>query len=113
MPLEAPRVQGCTLKRPFEESGNEGRTPKRATKGGLKSIKSEAPMGFDSILTTSPLVKAGSRGSPLGKKNPRRDLLVKNGIIVFGADLVLEVNKISLKLSHALMRMPKILTTPA
>ncbi|MDX1473787.1 MAG: hypothetical protein R3309_06415, partial [Reinekea sp.] len=42
--------------------------------GGLKSIKSEALMGFDSILTTSPLVKAGSRGSPLGKKNPQIDL---------------------------------------
>jgi len=47
MPLEAPRVQGRTLKRPFEESVRHGRKPKQATKGGLKSIKSEAPMGFD------------------------------------------------------------------
>ena len=66
MPLRAPRVQGCTLKRPFERSGNEGRAPKRATEGG-------------------------ARGSPLGKKNPPRDLLVKNGIIIFGTDLASEV----------------------
>jgi len=70
-------VQGGTLKRPFEESGNEGRIPKRATKGGVKIDESEAPMGFDSILTTSPLVKAGSRGSPLGKKKLPRDSFVK------------------------------------
>ncbi|MDX1475966.1 MAG: hypothetical protein R3309_17460, partial [Reinekea sp.] len=52
----------------------------------LKSIKSEAQMGFDSILTTSPLVKAGSRGSPLGKKNPPSDPLVTNRILVVGPD---------------------------
>ncbi|MDX1474281.1 MAG: hypothetical protein R3309_08930, partial [Reinekea sp.] len=56
-----------------EESVWHGSTPKRATKGGLKSINSEAPMGFDSILTTSPLVKAGSRGSPLGKKTTNHE----------------------------------------
>jgi hypothetical protein len=50
-------------------------------------------MGFDSILTTSPLVKAGSRGSPLERKNSLRELLVKNGTTVFGTDLVLEVKK--------------------
>ncbi|WP_196161476.1 hypothetical protein [Reinekea sp. G2M2-21] len=95
MPLQAPRVQGCTLKRPFEESVRYGRKPKWATKGGLKSIKSEAQMGFDSILTTSPLVKAGSRGSPLGKENPPEDLLIKTGTTVFGTGLVFEVKKMS------------------
>ncbi len=34
-------------------------------------------MGFDSILTTSPLVKAGSRGSPLGKKDHPRVTMLK------------------------------------
>jgi hypothetical protein len=66
MPLQAPRVQGRTLKRPFDESVRYGRKPKRATEGG-------------------------ARGSPLGKKNPPRDLLVKNGIIIFGTDLASEV----------------------
>ncbi len=33
MPLQAPRVQGSTLKRPFEERVRHGRTPKWATKG--------------------------------------------------------------------------------
>ena len=64
-------------------------------RGGLKSIKSEAQMGFDSILTTSPLVTAGSRGSPLERKNSLRELLVKNGTIVFETDLKLEVKKLS------------------
>ncbi|MDX1475122.1 MAG: hypothetical protein R3309_13205, partial [Reinekea sp.] len=68
-----------------------GLKTKAGEKGGLKSIKSEAQMGFDSILTTSPLVKAGSRGSPLGKKNPPRNPLVKNRILVFGPDWFLAV----------------------
>jgi len=51
-------------------------------------------MGFDSILTTSPLVKAGLRESSLEKNNPPRELLVKNGTIVFGTDLVLEVKNL-------------------
>jgi len=50
-------------------------------------------MGFDSILTTSPLVKAGSRGSPLGKEIPPREILLKNGTIIFGKDLVPDVKK--------------------
>ncbi len=74
MPLEAPRVQGRTLKRPFEESVWHDRTPKRAIEGG-------------------------ARGSPLEKKNPPRDLFVKNGTIVFVSDLVLEA-KIPVKLTH-------------
>jgi hypothetical protein len=62
-------VQGCTLKRPFEESVWHGRKPKWATKGG-------------------------ARGSPLGKRNPPRDLLFKNGTIVFETDLILEVKNL-------------------
>ncbi len=37
-------------------------------KRGVKSFQSEAPMGFDSILTTSPLVKVGLKESPIEKK---------------------------------------------
>jgi hypothetical protein len=61
MPLQAPRVQGSTLKRPFEEV----------------AIKEEHQSGRQ---------EGGSRGSPLGKKNPPRDLLVKNGTIVIEPD---------------------------
>ncbi|MDX1475767.1 MAG: hypothetical protein R3309_16460, partial [Reinekea sp.] len=75
MPLEAPRVQGRTLKRPFEESVRHGSTPKRATEGG-------------------------ARGSPLERKHSLRELLVKNGTIVFETDLVLEVKKLSETKSH-------------
>ncbi len=71
MPLEAPRVQGCTLKRPFEESVNEGRIPKRATKGG-------------------------ARGSPLGKKKIPRNPLVMNRTLVIGQDWILPKRNIHL-----------------
>jgi hypothetical protein len=37
----------------------------------------------------------GARGSPLERKNSLRELLVKNGTIVFETDLKLEVKKLS------------------
>ena len=48
------------------------------TSAVLKSIKGEALMGFDSILATSTLVKAGSSGLPLGKKKRPKDSFVKS-----------------------------------
>jgi len=72
----------ATVRRKCQASQNT----KAGDIGGLKSIKSEALMGFDSILTTSPLVKAGSRGSPLRKKNSPTNPLVANRTLVVGQD---------------------------
>jgi hypothetical protein len=68
-------VQGCTLKRPFEESVWHGREPKRATKGVQGDL-------------------------PLERKKLPRNLLVKNGTIIFVTDLVLEAKKFSQTKSH-------------
>jgi hypothetical protein len=50
--------------------------------------------------------KGGARGSPLGKKNPPTEFLVKNVTIVFETDLILEAVKILVNLSHVLMQIP-------
>ncbi len=57
--LESTTCEGTHAQASVRRKCKEWQKTEVCDKWGGKSIKSEVPMGFDSILTTSPLVKVG------------------------------------------------------